>query len=122
MLIYTCIAAQIILCLGIAIGARHFRKETISILAAINTGVAASIGVLKALGLPDKKAVERRKLQQLADRIRTTTRKLRAGFDVDALAEADVARQTYEQTEEEAHLATAGIPVKAPSDIKVPKK
>jgi hypothetical protein len=91
-------------------------------LAAVNTGVAATIGVLKALGLPDKKAVERRKLQQLADRIRTTTRKLRAGLGVDVVSKADEVRKTYEQTEDEAQSQAADISPAATSGLKTFKK
>ena len=107
-LMYFAISAQIILCLGIAVGAQlYLSKNEISGLAAINTGVAATIGVLKALGLPDKKGVERQKLQSLAARIRLTTRKLRAGITVDAVDEAEKVQETYDQTEEEAHFKTA---------------
>ena len=109
-LMYSAIAAQVILCLGIVIGSQiGIGKDRISILAAVNTGVAATIGVLKALGLPDKKAVERNQLQKEAQRIRTTTRKLRAGLEVDVEAEAEEVRKMYEQTEDEARLEAAGI-------------
>jgi hypothetical protein len=107
-LIYFAIAAQIILCLGISVGAQlYLSKNEISGLAAINTGVAATIGVLKALGLPDKKGVERQKLQSLAARIRLTTRKLRAGINVDAVDEAEKDQGVYDQAEEEAHFKAA---------------
>ncbi|KAK3059992.1 hypothetical protein LTR53_020252, partial [Teratosphaeriaceae sp. CCFEE 6253] len=50
------IAAQIVLCLGIAIGAQlTLTMNEITILAGVNTGVAAGIAVLKGLGLPEKK-------------------------------------------------------------------
>lgn len=121
--IYTSIAAQIILCLGIVVGAqRNLTNNQISELAAVNTGVAATIGVLKALGLPDKKAVERRKLQQLANRIRTTTRKLRAGLGVDVVSEADEVRKTYEQTEDDAQFQAADISSAATTGLKTFKK
>lgn len=107
-LMYVAISAQIILCLGISVGAQlYLSKNEITGLAAINTGVAATIGILKALGLPDKKGVERRKLQSLAARIRLTTRKLRAGLTVDVVGEAEKDQESYDQTEEEAHFKAA---------------
>lgn len=122
-LIYTAIAAQVILCLGIVVGAqRNLGNDEISILAAVNTAVAATIGVLKALGLPDKKSIERRKLQHLAERIRLTTRKLKAGLIVDASEEADAVRKTYEQTEEEAQFETADFSNAAGAGLKAFKR
>lgn len=110
-LIYTLVAAQVILCLGIAIGAQFsLTKNQISVLAASNTGVAVGIGVLKAMGLPDKKAVERRALEAIVQKIRYTTRKLKAGLEVDAAAEAEELRKAYEAAEAAAvidGLATA---------------
>ena len=121
--IYTSIATQIILCLGIAVGVqRNLTNNQISLLAGVNTGVAATIGVLKALGLPDKKGVERRKLQQLAGRIRTTTRKLRAGLPVDAVSEAEEVNKTYEQTEDDAQFQAADISAAATTGLQTFKK
>ena len=77
----------------------------------MNTSVAATIGVLKALGLPDKQALERRKLQYLADRIRLTIRKLKAGIEVDVVAEADDVRKVYRQTEGDALLEAGDFPL-----------
>lgn len=112
-----CILAQIILCLGIAIGAQiGLDNDQISILAAVNTGVAATIAVLKGLGLPDKLAVERRKLQKIAERIRFTTRMLKAGLTVDAEKEAKDLEKMQEECEDEAHVsqvigsASAAVP------------
>lgn len=87
-LFYSCVAAQIVLCLGIAIGCQlGLSMDTVSILAGVNTGVAATIGVLKGLGLPEKKHTEQVKLRKIAERIRNTTRKIMAGFDIDVSAE-----------------------------------
>ena len=118
-LMYASIAAQVILCLGIVIGSQQNIGNTkISVLAAVNTAVAACIGVLKALGLPDKKAAQRRQLQKVAERIRDTTRKLRAGFEIDVTREADTARDVYEQIEDEAQMEAAKISVGAPGGSK----
>ena len=84
-------------------------KDQISILAGVNTGVAATIGVLKGLGLPDKKNAERNALQKIIDKIRTTTRKLKAGLEVDAEKEAEAVRNLYDQSEEAAALKAAEI-------------
>ena len=103
------IAAQIILCLGISIGAQmHLTRDTISILAAVNTGVAAVIGVLKGLGLPEKKAVERNALRKAADKVRTTTRKLMSGVHLDAVKAADEVMRMEEEAVEKAHVNLAG--------------
>jgi hypothetical protein len=122
-LMYTAIAMQVILCLGIVVGAqRGLSANQISILAAVNTGVAATIGVLKALGLPDRQELERRRLQDLADRIRVTTRKLKAGIEVDVAYEADEARKAYRQTEDEARLEAADFSAAASTGLKAFKK
>ncbi|TKA72378.1 hypothetical protein B0A55_06547 [Friedmanniomyces simplex] len=116
------IAAQIILCLGITIGAQvGLTKLQISILAGVNTGVAASIAVLKGLGLPEKKIVERHKLQKLAEKIRYTTRRIQAGLDVDAAKEAEDAFRAHDEVEDEAmvlpNVADVGVLLPAkPSD------
>lgn len=111
---FTMLAAQIILCLGITIGAQlHYTRDTISILAGINTGVAATIGVLKGLGLPEKKAVERNALRKTAERIRQTTRKLQSGFAVDVVMEADEVMKMEENAVESAHVNLAGVDVPA---------
>lgn len=110
-------------CLGIVIGAqRGWKKDDISTLAAVNTGVAATIGVVKALSLPDKKGIECRKLRILVDRIRVTTRKLRAGIDVDAALEADEVRKEYQQTEEEAQFEASDLVPAATTGLKAVKK
>lgn len=109
-LIYTAIFAQVVLCLGIVVGTqRQWTLDTICYLAAINTAVAATIGVLKALGLPDKKAVEHKKLQRLAERIRLTTRKLRAGIIADANGDADAVRKDYELAQDEAVIEATTV-------------
>lgn len=110
------IAAQIVLCLGIAIGAQTgLTDRTISIMAGVNTGVAASIAVLKGLGLPEKKIVEKHKLQKLAERIRYTTRRIKAGLEVDAAKEADEVLKGHDEVEDEAmvlpNVPDAGGPV-----------
>ncbi|KAK3070899.1 hypothetical protein LTR53_009644 [Teratosphaeriaceae sp. CCFEE 6253] len=97
------IAAQIVLCLGIAIGAQlTLTMNEITILAGVNTGVAAGIAVLKGLGLPEKKIVERHKLRKLAEKIRFTTRRIQAGLDVDAAKEAEEAFRAHDEVEDEA--------------------
>ncbi|KAK0247030.1 hypothetical protein LTR91_024610 [Friedmanniomyces endolithicus] len=97
------IAAQIISSLGIAIGAQTGLKyETISILAGVSTGVAAGIAVLTGLGLPEKKIAEKHKPQNLAEKIRFTTRRYKAGLDVDAAKEADDVLKAYVEVEVEA--------------------
>ena len=76
----------------------------ISVLAAVNTGVAATIAVLKGLGLPEKKAVERHRLLKVMERIRFTTRKLRAGLAVDVEKEAAEVVKMHEDAEDEAQV------------------
>jgi hypothetical protein len=99
------VATQIVLCLGIAIGAQTgFAMNTISILAGVNTAVAAGIAVLKGLGLPEKSIVERHKLRKLAERIRFTTRRLQAGLDVDAAQEAMDTLKAHDEVEDEAQV------------------
>ncbi|KAK3678921.1 hypothetical protein LTR78_001374 [Recurvomyces mirabilis] len=110
------VAMQIVLCLGIAIGAQTgLTLMTISILAGVNTGVAAGIAVLKGLGLPEKKIVERHKLQKLAEKIRFTTRRLQAGLNVDAAKEAEDAIRAHDEVEDEAivlpNVGDASAPV-----------
>ncbi|KAK5107711.1 hypothetical protein LTR62_000733 [Meristemomyces frigidus] len=117
------VATQIVLCLGIAIGAQTGVKMlTISILAGVNTGVAASIAVLKGLGLPEKKIVEMHKLGKLAEKIRFTTRRLKAGLDVDAAAAADEAVKAVDEVEDEAivlpNVGDAKAKVPTPDDSK----
>lgn len=106
------IAAQIILCLGITIGAQmQLSNDQISILAGVNTGVAATIGVLKGLGLPEKKAVERNALRKAAEKIRATTRKLMSGVPVDPVKAADEVMQMEAEAVENAHVNLAGVDV-----------
>jgi hypothetical protein len=117
------VATQIVLCLGIAIGAQTgLGKDTISILAGVNTGVAAGIAVLKGLGLPEKKIVEKHKLEKLAEKIRFTTRRIKAGLDVDAAKEADDALKAHEEVEDEAlvlpNVGDASAPVPKPTEEK----
>lgn len=81
-----------------------FSKNLISVLAAINTLVAAGIAALKGLGLPEKRAMERHQLCKIIDRIEYTTRRLQAGLDVDAEKEAEAARTLDEETEDQAEL------------------
>lgn len=118
------VATQIVLCLGIAVGAQlGLTMDEITIMAAVNTGVAASIGVLKGLGLPEKKAVERRKLTKLAEHIRYTTRKLRAGISLDAAQEADEVLKMQNETEDDGQvLQQAGDAAKAVPDPNNEKK
>ena len=78
-------------------------------MAAINTLVAATIGVLKGLGLPDKKDIERTKLQRLIERIKMTTKKYRIGIDVDANTEAADLRKILEETEDSAEISGSSI-------------
>ncbi|KAK5710134.1 hypothetical protein LTR17_019137 [Elasticomyces elasticus] len=110
------VAAQIILCLGIAIGAQlSLTMNEITILAGVNTGVAASIAVLKGLGMPEKKIVERHKLRKLAEKIRFTTRRLQAGLEVDVAKEAEEAFRAHDEVEDEAmvlpNVADAAAPL-----------
>jgi len=120
-----CVLAQIVLCLGIAIGAQvGLSKNAISILAGVNTGVAAGIAVMKGLGLPEKMAIERRKLQKVAEKIRFTTRRLKAGLAVDAAQEADAVMKMEEEAEDEAQVlqqvgdAAAAMPAKGGAEQK----
>ena len=108
------ILVQVVLCLGIAIGATasdsnlQISRITISVLAGTNTGVATLIGILKALGLPDKKGLERRKWQKLAEQIRHTTRRLKIGLHVDVeKAAGDVMKAYDTDADEEATLGAA---------------
>lgn len=79
------IATQIVLCLGITIGAQvGLDMMTISVLAGVNTVVAAGIAALKGLGLPDKKNFERQQLQATLEHVRYTTLKFKAGLRDDA--------------------------------------
>jgi hypothetical protein len=104
-LMYNLIAAQIVLCLGIALGSQQsLTMDQIALLAAVNTGVAVGIAVLKGFALPEKKGTERLKLKRLAERIRVTTRRLQAGLVVDVKEEAEAVRTEYEQAEDEAHF------------------
>lgn len=110
------VATQIVLCLGIAIGAQTgLTTMTISILAGVNTGVAAGIAVLKGLGLPEKKIVERHKLSKLAEKIRFTTRRLQAGLNIDAAKEAEDVIKAHDEVEDEAlvvpNVGDASAPV-----------
>lgn len=111
------ILAQIVLCMGIAIGAQlSLSANQITVLATVNTGVAAAIAVLKSLGLPEKMAVERRKLEKVAERIRYTTRRLKAGLTIDAAQEADEIKKMQDEAEDEAQIlqkagdASAAVP------------
>ncbi|KAK5120672.1 hypothetical protein LTR85_006030 [Meristemomyces frigidus] len=111
------IMAQIVLCLGIAVGAQlSLTMNQITILATVNTGVAAAIAVLKGLGLPEKMAIERRKLEKIAERIRFTTRRLKAGLTIDAAQEADEVKKMQDEAEDEAQIlqhagdASAAVP------------
>lgn len=118
-----CIAMQIILCLGIAAGAQlGLTMDQITILASVNTGVATVIAGLKGLGLPEKKAVERRRLQKLAEKIRFTTRKLKAGLKVDAVAEAEDVRKTIDEAEDDAEIVQKLAAMAAPPAVSGDKK
>ena len=120
---YLMIALQIFFCLSIAVGAQlNLTRDTISILAAVNTGVAAVIGVLKGLGLPEKKGLERYQLQKIAQKIRLTTKKLKAGFEVDVTTEIEDVRNTYEKAEDEAMISTKDIGAAAVEGAKAAKK
>lgn len=111
-LFFTTVSLQILLCLMITIGAQvGLSRESISIFAGVNTGVAALTGVLKGLGLPDKKGVERNRLTRAAERIRATTRKLRAGIEVDAAAEAEEIIKLHDQAADEGHMDLANMPL-----------
>jgi hypothetical protein len=100
-----CVLAQIVLCLGITVGSQlGLKMYQITILAAVNTGVAAAIAVLKGLGLPEKKGVEKHKLEKIAEKIRFTTRKLKAGLTIDAVKEAEDAVKQHEDVEDEAQV------------------
>jgi hypothetical protein len=104
------IAAQIALCLGIAIGAQTgLTTDQISILAGVNTAVAATIGVLKGLGLPERAALKRRRLMKAAERIRITTRKLRAGLTIDVVEEADEIQRLEEEAIADSQVNLAGL-------------
>lgn len=94
----TLVASQVILCLGITVGAQmRLARSTISELAAINTAVAASIAVMKGFGMPEKKNTERARLRSLIERIKFTTGRLRAGVgDVDVEAEVEVVKKVFE--------------------------
>lgn len=103
-----------------SVGAQlSFSANLISILAAINTLVAAGIAALKALGLPEKKALERHKLRKIIDKIQYTTRRMQAGLDVDAEKEVESVRQMDEECEDQAELfqtvgeASSLVPEKA---------
>lgn len=105
-----------------------FHKDLISVLAAINTSIAAAIAALKALGLPEKKAIEHHKLSKMAESIRYTTRKLKAGLSVDAVAEADAMQKGQDDVEDEAQIVIAagtfanGLPPKGESKQQDPPK
>ncbi|KAK7230134.1 hypothetical protein V2G26_002304, partial [Clonostachys chloroleuca] len=104
------IMAQIGLCLGLAIGAQlGLTNKQISILAGVNTGVAAMIGILKGLGLPEKATLERQRLRKVAERIRLTTRKLKAGIDVDAVKEADEVQMLEDAARDDAQINFTGL-------------
>ena len=116
---FLAVVAQIVLCLGIAAGAQFgLSMNAITIMASVNTGVAASIAAMKALGVPEKQAVERHRLEKIADRIRFTTRKLRAGLVIDAAKEAEDVRKLHEEAEDDAELnlgaASGMVPAAAP--------
>lgn len=87
-------------------------NNMISILAGVNTLVAAGIAALKALSLPDRKAAERLRLRQILERVEYTTRRLRAGLKVDVEKEAEDIRTEFETAGDEeaglfAHLASS---------------
>ena len=92
--------------------------NTITILAGVNTGVAASIAVLKGLGLPEKKIVERHKLNKILEKIRYTTRRIQAGLEVDAAQEADDVFKAHDEVEDEAMV----LPNVGDASAPVPKK
>ncbi|KAF2482762.1 hypothetical protein BDY17DRAFT_311178 [Neohortaea acidophila] len=104
-LFFLFIFLQIFFCLTITVGAQEgLSRSTISALAAINTGVAAVIGILKGLGLPEKKGVERTKLQRVIQRIKVTTKKLKLGNEMDPNAEFEDLQKTYYDTEDAGQL------------------
>jgi hypothetical protein len=78
--------------------------DNISQLASVNTGIAVGIAVLKGFGLPEKKGMERMTLGKLTARVRQTTRKLKAGMDVDASKEAEDVRIAFEGAEVDARF------------------
>jgi len=101
----TCVAAQIVFCLSISVGVQvGFSNNLISVLAAVNTLVAAAIAALKGLGLPEKKAIERHQLRKVVDQVEYTTRRLQAGLSVDAEKEAEAARRMDDEGEDHAEL------------------
>ncbi len=109
-LFFLFVLLQIIFCLSIAVGAQlGVHRTTISILAAINTVVAAVIGVLKGLGLPEKKGIERTKLQRVIKKIKYTTNKLKLGIELDANKEADDVRNYFDDTEEAAQITMTDL-------------
>ncbi|KAH8892946.1 hypothetical protein GQ53DRAFT_822448 [Thozetella sp. PMI_491] len=109
-LFFLMVMAQIALCLGIAIGAQlGLNNNQVTILAGVNTGAAATIGILKGLGLPEKAALERQRLRKIAERIRLTTRKLKAGIDIDALKEADEVQRLEDEARDDAQINLTNI-------------
>ena len=104
------VALQIILCLGITIGAQMgLTMDQISIMAGVNTAVAATIATLKGLGLPEKKGIERNKLHGIVERIKLTTKKIKAGLEVDVKAEIDEVRVLHDTTEDNAQVTFADV-------------
>lgn len=100
-----CILLQIALCLAIAAGAQlGFSMMAITVAASVNTAVAALIAVLKGLGLPEKRAIERHQLHKVAEKIRYTTRKLKAGIEIDAAKEADAVLKQHDDIEDAAEI------------------
>lgn len=117
------VALQIILCLSIAIGAQlGLTLNQISIMAGVNTAVAATIATLKGLGLPEKKAIERNKLHEIVERIKLTTKKLKAGLDVDVKAEIDEVRQLHDTAEDNAQITFTDVGVAAKAGATALKK
>jgi hypothetical protein len=118
-LFFLMIAVQIVLCLGIAIGAQlSMGNGMISILAGVNTGVAATIGVLKGLGLPEKKAIQRRRLAKAAEKIRFTTRKLRAGLPVNVVGEVEAVQRLEEEAVDSGHVDVTGVSTTSVKSLK----
>uniref|UniRef100_A0A8H7N1X0 SMODS and SLOG-associating 2TM effector domain-containing protein n=1 Tax=Bionectria ochroleuca TaxID=29856 RepID=A0A8H7N1X0_BIOOC len=102
--------AQIGLYLSIAIGAQlGLTNKQISILAGVNTGVAAIISILKGLGLLEKAILERQRLRKVAERIHLTIRKLKVGIDVNTVKEADEVQILEDTARDNTQINFAGL-------------
>ncbi|CAI6091445.1 unnamed protein product, partial [Clonostachys chloroleuca] len=56
-----------------------------------------------------KATLERQRLRKVAERIRLTTRKLKAGIDVDAVKEADEVHMLEDAARDDAQINFAGL-------------